>query len=855
MKRYILGYYRYHKFLTLIIIILSFKFTAVVLSINTIMDHVVLSNIEKLKDKYGEQHLVIHDTDEAIESLIADSNMAKKTGHYYNYGQYSIAGTDYYITLGCFDDNGYDLGRIKLVEGRFPENEYEICLEEHFKYYLFDTEINMGDLLKIDIGDSGRSYSVCGFISDYSGCWINVEDLVAGYNDYPGGIIFPFGEAYPQKTNNMLVLLHGTDKYSVPAGTYTSFLEKTDIYDNQIFNDDVYYTYYSTMISPVLMYKNVFLILYAVAGSFMFYYIFYVFLSGWRNREPVFEAIGLSGNRKLYQTCLLTFVPYVIGTILGSAVLIVFFSLFRNGTYFGPLLGTFTYLLVVPLVYILTQLSIVFSTRLSRRKNKAEKDFKDGYIYGLARVNFRKKYRRVLSLLLVIAISLTGYFCIDMDKRYRDSQYIEAVEDIVIAYANPYKRIIQAGPFELSSYEDGYRLNQVKELMKEIKPIATSFAYYFDSSNYLIIPSKSGDRYWEMIEEEWYENTGLIPSTVEPKSIPGLGTDTVGTQLYATFTVKDSNIGEFRKQFPEIDVEKDLAKGRVVLYLAPKRKGEAYNQQNEVTDDSKITENYYEPGDNIRLGKLYTDSSLDEAQQDPGKITFVSDELVISKIYREDFYYTDSLQTINVNLFPRIIWTEETADACVSVNGIEQFQVSIPRNISDDEYNELIRKIYRVGYSTKNSKIHETKFMNDFLDRLYTMLNISYTVILLLMTISLGISICSIIYISIIEQKRSYGILRILGMKKQKVLRVNMTEYLLYWLIGFTLTPVVCYLAVSIFAGRILHTVFALNEILRYLMTIIVFYILLSLGIIVIGYMVTSRLYRMSIGDSISYGE
>ena len=855
MKRYILGYYKYHKIPTVIIIILSFVFTAVVLSVNTIMDYVVISNVEKLKDKYGEQHIVIHDTDDAIESLIVDSHMAKEIGHYYNYGQFGVLGTDYHITLGCFDDKGYDLGRIKLIQGRFPENEDEICLEEHFKYYLFDTEINIGDVIEIDLGDSGRSYSVCGFISDYSGCWINVEDLVAGYNDYPGGIVITSEGVSERIVDNMLVMLQGTNSYSVSTGRYTSFIEKIGWYDNQVFNEDVYYTYYSTMISPVLIYKNVFLILYAVAGSFMFYYIFYVFLSGWRNKESVFDAIGLSGSRKLYQTYLLTFIPYVSGIILGVILLTVFFYFFHQGIYFSALLGTFMYLLVVFVVYVLTQLCINASISVSRKRHKVEKDFKDGYIYGLARVNFTRKYRRILSLLLVIAISLTGYFCIDMDKRHRDSQYIAAEEDIVMAYANPYQRIIQAGPFELSSYEDSYKLNQVKDLMKDINSEINSCVYYFDSNNYLIIPSNSGDKYWEMIEEEWYENTGLIPSTVEPDSIPGLGVDVVGTQLYASFTVKDSNIKEFRKQFPEIDIEKDLAKGKVVLYLAPKRKGEVYNQQNEVTDDSKITENYYEPGDNIRLGKLYTDSSLDEAQQDPGKITFVSDELVISKIYREDFYYTDSVQTINVNLFPRIIWTEETADACVSVNGIEQFQVSIPRNIPDDKYNEIIRKIYRIGYSTKNSKIHETKFMNDFLDKLYTMLNISYTVILMLMTISLGISIYSIIYISINEEKRSHGILRILGMEKQKVLRVNMTEYFLYWMIGFTVTPVVCYLTASVFVNRILHTVFALNEILRYLMIIIVFYILLSLGIIVIGYMVTSRLYRMSIGDSISYGE
>ncbi|MBR3295161.1 MAG: ABC transporter permease [Clostridia bacterium] len=849
MKKYILGYYRYHKISTAVILLLTVLFTCIVICINTLVDHVASDNINKLKDKYGEYHVIIHDPSESDVEFLSGSDRVEKIGQYVTYGNYSISGTDYHVTIGSFDENAIELGRIKLIDGTFPSTDDEICLEDHYRYYLYDDPLELGDNIELVLDSCTKSFRICGFIEDYSGCWLNIEELVVGYNDYPSGLVLNDDRLYSTEILNYLVFFSGTSQYNVPSSIYTEFVNNLNAVDNQVFNDEVYSNYFQMMMAPVLMYRNIFLFLYLFVGVFLFYNLFSVYVISFDNNLYTFQAIGLSKKRSSAVSWILTSILYAAGVLTGLLISFLFFLLFRNGLFFRDFISKTHYLLIVILVYIASRLILHFRLNRKNPREREEKEFRHGYVIGFVKINIKKRYVSFVTLLLVLAFSMSAFFCIDIDKKNRDEQYVSSKYNEIIAISNPYSRIAQAGTYEISSYQDGYDLRHIRKLYGLLKDRCHRFSYSFDINNYLMLPDDTDDRYWNTIRAEWFDNTGWVPSTIDINQVPNGPRERIGTQVYSVFTVTESNKDSFMKCLPEIDIDRDLAPGKVILFVAPRKESILENK------GDLLVEDYYKPGDTIQIAKIYSSTTLEEAERDPSVIRFVLSDLTISKVYRENFNYINEDGEASINNFPRIVWTEETADQCESVFGVDKFRVKVSRDLSDEEYHDLIVDIYRVGYSTKNSIIHETKFKNDFLDNLYLMINICYLFCVVLIAISVGISLYSLFYISLSSQKRSFGILRTIGIRKKSVFTISLLEYLVYWCSGLFITPLISCITMRVFIDKALGALVPFTQLTGYFVIISEVYLVLIAGIALACYIFTKRLFKQSITDAVNYGE
>lgn len=114
---------------------------------------------EHLDDIYGKYDLVM-----LGESDISD-------GMFYTFG--TVDDDEHYNTLiGYFDENGYSQAPVKVIEGRLPKSENEIAAESSF-LYSYDSKLSIGDTVELnlyDIYDEEKkiSYILVGIIDNYT---------------------------------------------------------------------------------------------------------------------------------------------------------------------------------------------------------------------------------------------------------------------------------------------------------------------------------------------------------------------------------------------------------------------------------------------------------------------------------------------------------------------------------------------------------------------------------------------------------------------------------------------------------------------------------------------------------------
>lgn len=101
------------------------------------------------------------------------------------------------VVIGSCDDNFLEMGNIELLEGRMPEKENEVAVEEEYLEVLGVTGV--GSYISINSNvRSLRNYKVVGIIKNYSSRWSNINKLVKFTNC--------FVENVPSKSINVYVI-------------------------------------------------------------------------------------------------------------------------------------------------------------------------------------------------------------------------------------------------------------------------------------------------------------------------------------------------------------------------------------------------------------------------------------------------------------------------------------------------------------------------------------------------------------------------------------------------------------------------------------------------------------------------
>lgn len=122
------------------------------------------------KDAYGEQKAVVWHLNDVQKAQTEASSVWERIGKMKIYSVVNTpVETDTVFGIGTIDAQAMELGHIRLAEGRLPEAANEVVLEKNVYKYMGTPPYNLGDSILLD----GISYTVVGFLENYSAVWQN----------------------------------------------------------------------------------------------------------------------------------------------------------------------------------------------------------------------------------------------------------------------------------------------------------------------------------------------------------------------------------------------------------------------------------------------------------------------------------------------------------------------------------------------------------------------------------------------------------------------------------------------------------------------------------------------------------
>lgn len=169
---------RRSSLLLFLVLLLSFAFAVMMLSVMGSMNR---TNSEYLKNTYGAWYGAIPDGKDSDRAFLEQRDWLDRLGESTNYGM--VVGTQPVCGIGTVDETFLELGRIRLDEGRLPEQPGEIALEADVLGSLgYDPTVGQTIHIFIDIPDDQqpddifyrveREFVLTGVLKEYANIWI-----------------------------------------------------------------------------------------------------------------------------------------------------------------------------------------------------------------------------------------------------------------------------------------------------------------------------------------------------------------------------------------------------------------------------------------------------------------------------------------------------------------------------------------------------------------------------------------------------------------------------------------------------------------------------------------------------------
>ncbi len=845
-KSYPNKYNLYHKLSAAVIIIFSLLFTITILIVNTLIDSVSQERLEVLKNHYGSYHFIFHNVGKDDIDFISSDSFLDRYGLLIHSGSYVITDSDYTLSLGYYDEEALKLGRIEVISGRLPEKDDEICIESLY-LDLFDDKKEIGDNIELSIENEKISFVISGILKDYHGYWRNTDIISPGKTDYPGALISEDRARSMKLSESVLTLYKGVRN----SGQYSSIVRHVTneyYFEDIVFNEEVYDSGYWMLCKPLNEYRAVFISVFFVLGTYLLFVIFKLHLSSFSEESMLFKGIGKT-NRGITMDCIAIILsPFSIGTMVALAMYISFFSLFQEGQFLRYITDCLIYALI-PILSCLVAMNFIlflFIHKKDKQKERREYYFTADYKMELYSVFTKKKMLKVAALLMIIAVLISIFFCIDYDKKYRlmtlmpPKDYYRLYADRVSGCATIY-----VGAFEIDSAPLYFGYDSTYKLTKKLEGYGARLNYSFSGDRRLIMPETDSEYWTEVEAKSTYHPFVGTRYHIETKNIPSIPKDIMASDYFGTFTVRENNRDRFHKLYPEIDLEKDLAPGKVVMFFEPLRES--------FTGEGETYEDYYNEGDTIKLASLRYTDVYDKDHLDPEKIEYLEDELEITKIYRKDFRYKDDYQETGGYGMPILVYTEETANMCRCIKGIEYIDCYIPKTIDDNTYEEIVREFNKVALSVDSAFITESRFQEDFYQEFYRMIDLSFVIIVILAVLSLSYAVYSLITIDLKYTRFNTSVLRTFGIGKKPLLLMKIMEYVTYILTGFVMTMIMSLVSVYVFSKNVY--IITTKDIVYYAAIVCGIYGAFLIASWIAAYISTDRQMKTNISEAIRNDE
>ena len=210
----------------------------VIISLNLTTVGINQALLENTYSKHGEHHLIIHNiTSDEIQKVSSKVKIS-------HFNEYALVGTTNIDsgndhspeTVGWMDVSTLDLGRVNVIEGRWPTKSNEIAIES---FYLSRSEkdLQIGSTVELKINNEINTFKIVGIVSDYSMNWTASPKVSKGNNDFPNIFLFQDDlNRFGDPSYHALVKLRGKSLRKVQAnlGAFFNLRKGEELYESTL---------------------------------------------------------------------------------------------------------------------------------------------------------------------------------------------------------------------------------------------------------------------------------------------------------------------------------------------------------------------------------------------------------------------------------------------------------------------------------------------------------------------------------------------------------------------------------------------------------------------------------------------
>lgn len=850
--------------------------TFLMLSISPMFSALSESTFYTYAEEFGLHHCIYYDLTEAQWETLRGISTVKEAGVITNFGNYALSGTKVRITLGSFDETALTLSKVKLREGRFPKQPGEAAVEAHVLYQL-PAGAGLGTKFTVEGADGTAEYTICGVVEDYRSKWSVPSMIKPGVNDLPAAFVAAGADWMPAPVKSAMVYFHTVtaeeEPFRLEADVYHAQLKGHENGDFLFVDNSNLYQHQQSRMYFSNWYRKYFVLL-ALAGAGL---ILMVALFGYdRNFDAAAYTLYTTGAprrevRRLFY--LIHLLLAALGVAAGMALCGVFVPIARAAL--GYDFSVFSYLWRAGIPVLLTlgvaaaydlcvlrrQYGCDFSHREDTRRKKKQEAAEElplGRRLGLALAarHVEQNWRRLTAAMLVGVVLAVMLFCMQAERAESYGSWVREVPTLSAQAAEQWS-CLDYGTYRVNGVYQFFDDDRVRAL-RDLPGVTELYRSYEQEVN-LQVPRGLGE-YWEL----FFQNNQTPIMGYEASEVPAIPQDVRSTAFGFGFVVLDEVEQEWlQRAYPDLPVESLLSDGQVILFCPPidqvreldGNRVQFGSRISEITDGVTRNETV-KAGDSLTLSWL--DASpylLDEVKDRTDRIRFCEQELPLSAVVNEGFYMERPYSIDDEPDGLTIVLSEETMRSLPFFQGMFTFRVTMDPGISDAGYAAVEEAFCRAAYAIEGANLYSSREEEALLDKVQRTVRLSYGILAVTLGGFVLISLFSVLYGTLLQRQRMFGILRAAGYRKRQMYGCILTELAVYWL-GASLTCLMATLfGVYSFMANVVGVYLNAADLWPQAAKAGLFSAGLAAVLVVLAWVLTEAVWKRSISESIRFAE
>lgn len=246
---------------------------------------------------YGDHTLIVN-SDEPMtgENALRETGHFRISGNIYTFGLLNND-QDLDFTIGWMDEHA--LTQMNLLRGRMPESDYEVLVEEFTIKHLAKGSKQTDIKLPFTFNIEGEAFTVVGIVKNYSGIWSSSTIIDKGKNTFPNIILTrDFTQPFPDIQQHMILIKDRKESLTLDFDTIDTFFKHNNLqeldYDAIVINTNLYDDHLK-QVNQVYVLTTLFLSVITITALIVFTYIFSFYYSiRFRSHFNLFSNLGFT---------------------------------------------------------------------------------------------------------------------------------------------------------------------------------------------------------------------------------------------------------------------------------------------------------------------------------------------------------------------------------------------------------------------------------------------------------------------------------------------------------------------------------------------------------------------------------